>query len=120
MKRLGPYCLLACLAFAGWGGNSGAFGKPLSSPAAAAVHSDDRDRETDEYNRKLNKLHLKRVEGQRKLDAEFLKLLNRKKPLDILQLRQRLEEFYFKREKLEKKYQEDLQKIERERARKAG
>ncbi len=118
MSRLSPYVLLTCFAVAGWCGNGGVFARPLCTSSALALLSDDQGRETDKYNRKLNKLEVKRATDMQKLEADYLKLLQRKKSMDLRKLQQRLDEFQRKQQKLDEKYRRELEKLERDRARK--
>ena len=118
MSRLSPYVLLTCFTFAGWCGIGGVSAVPLSTPSAVALLSDDQGRETDKYNQKLNKLEIKRAKDLQKLEADYLKLLQRKKSMDLRKLQQRLDEFQRKQQKLDQKYRKELEKVERDRARK--
>ncbi len=118
MSWLSPYVLLTCFAVAGFCGNGGVFARPLCTPSALALLSDDQDRQTDKYNRKLERLEIKRARDRQKLETDYLKLLQRKKSMDLRKLQLRLDEFQRKQQRLDQKYRRELEKLERDRARK--
>lgn len=117
MRRLGPYLLLTCLAVAVLGGNGQTAAAPVHMGSAQALSQNDQDRQTAKYNRKLERLEIKRARDRAKLDAEYLKLFQRKKSIDLRKLQEELDEFQRKRDKVEEKYRRELEKMERERAR---
>ena len=117
MSRLSSCLLLTCFAFAVLCGRSSLFAA-TSDPSALALLGDKQDREIDKYNRKISQLEIKRTRDRQKLEAGYLKLLQRKKTMDLRKLQQRLDEIQRKQERLDRKYRLELEKIERERERK--
>ncbi|MFB3903092.1 MAG: hypothetical protein ACE15E_06540 [Acidobacteriota bacterium] len=118
MNRLNGCLLLMGVALAGAPGACSVGAAPSTPPSSLALLSDDQDRQIDKYNRKLEQLEIKRVRDRQKLDAEFRKTFQQKKPIDLRKLQKRLDEFRRKRDKLEEKYRRELLKLEREGARK--
>jgi t-SNARE complex subunit (syntaxin) len=118
MSRLSPCLLLTFFALTALCGSAGFAAEPLSAPSAVALPSDDHAREVDKYNRKLERLELKRARDMQKIEADYLKLLQRKKSMDLRKLQERLDKFQLKQKKLDKKYRKELEKLERERERK--
>jgi len=118
MSRVSAYFLVTCFAFVAWSGRSPVSAMPLCASSAWALPSDDYDRETEKYNRKLYKLEAKRAKDLQKLEEDYRKLFKRKKSMDVLKLQDRLDEFQRKRDKVEEKYRTEVLKLERERARK--
>ena len=111
MKRATYYLLLTCFAFAALQTGAKAFGAPLPAPSGFASQYFDRD--IEKYNRKLNNLEVKRVRDQQKLEADYLKLVQRKKKMDLRKLQQEMDKFQRKRDKVEEKYRREIEKLER-------
>ncbi len=118
MSRLSPYLLMTCFVIAGFHAGGTVFGAPCSAPSTLALTSDDRDREADKYNRKLKEIETTRTRDRQKLEADYLKLIQKKKSTDLRKLQEQFEKIQRKREKVEEKYRRELEKLDRERARK--